>query len=75
MMKWKKAFFKSMEKQAVMGAIIGGVNVMTTMSDIKSNKASTRLAAPTSATAVGGNDPYSHQFRKSISHTPNRSLF
>ena len=74
-MKWKKAFFNSMEKQAVMGAIIAGVNVLGTMSDIKSNKAATRLAAPTSSTAPGGRDPYSHQFRKPISHTPNRSLF
>ena len=72
---WKKAFLDSMEKKAIMNAVIGGINVMTTMSDIKANKASTRLAAPTSAAAVGGSDPYSHQFRKSISHTPNRSLF
>lgn len=74
-MKWKKSFYKAMEKQAVMGAIMGALTVSGTMADIKANKAKARLAAPTAASAVGSTDPYSHQFRRSTSSTPNRSLF
>ena len=72
---WKKAFFEEMEKRAVMGAIMGGVQAISTIADIKTNKARTRLAAPTAASAVSSRDPYSHQFRRSTSFTPNRSLF
>ena len=72
---WEKAFFENMEKRAIMGAIVGAMNVSSTLGDIKSNKAKTRLAAPTTASAVSGNDPYSHQFRRSMSHTPGKSMF
>lgn len=72
---WKKYFFQEMEKQAVMGAIMGALTVSGTMSDIKANKAKMRLAAPSSAMAAGPRDPYSHQFTRSLSSTPGRSLF
>lgn len=72
---WKKSFADQFEKKAFMGMVMGGMTAMQTVADVKSNKARMRLAAPTAASAVSGRDPYSHQFRRSTTYTPNRSLF
>jgi len=72
---WQKPFFEEMEKMAVMGLILGGMTAAGTLADIKANKAKTRLAAPTAASAVSARDPYSHQFKRSTTYTPGRSLF
>lgn len=73
MTNWKKHFFLAMEKQAIMGAVVGGITAMSTLSDIKLNKAKMKLTAPGTESAVSGADPYAHQF--SSPQTPNRSLF
>lgn len=75
MTNWKKYFFLAMEKQAIMGAIVGGITAMSTMSDIKLNKAKMKLATPGSDSAVNSADPYSSQFSSTSTQTPNRSLF
>ena len=74
MTNWKKPFFKEMEKMAIAGAVMGIINTAATISDIKLNKARTRLAAPMSK-GVANIDPYTRQFAKSTTSTPGRSLF
>jgi len=69
---WKPYFFKELEKTAIiMPLLTAGMTAL----DISTNKAKMKLDPPGFSRAVGNAPPYSHQFKPTSTHLPNRSIF